>query len=381
MRIVLSLHAFSQHAGTETYSLCVASELRRLGHEVTLHATELGPIAEIARTDGFPVVARADELPTGVDGVLAQDAGTAYTLARRYPAAARVMVVHSEYHALQFPPQLTGVCDAAVVMNERVRRRVEHLAAAPRVVRLRQPVDLRRFGVRGRPSQHRRRALILGNYLRGDRADVVADACRSAGFEPSITGVHTRPTSTPERDIAEAEVVVGLGRCIVEALAGRRAAFVYGLAGGDGWVTTDSYEALESDGFAGTARDEPLDSRRMAEELAAWDPTMGDINRQLAFAHHDVGNHVMDLLDLLHDPATPPSEIVGPMDEMARLVRMEWDSWSRYAGAVGEVAELREEIDRVHGDAARAIDAERQARERSQAAAEREAQRTAEEHA
>lgn len=381
MRIVLSLHSLAYFAGTETYSLCVATELRRLGHEVFFYATELGPIADVARADGYLVTTRQDELPIDCDGVLAQDAGTAFMMADRYPEAGRVMVVHSEYHALQYPPQLSGVVDTAVVMNERVRRRVEHLAAAPRVVRLRQPVDLRRFGPGGQPDQHPRRALILGNYLRGERAEMVTEACRAAGLEPSITGALTQHTRTPERDIAASQVVIGLGRCAVEAMAGGRAAYVFGIAGGDGWVTTETYEGMEADGFAGTAGDGVVDSRRLAADLAAWGPEMGQVNRQVASAHHDAGTHTMSLVDLLQAAATRPTEVVGPLGEMARLVRMEWDSWTRYTGALLEVAGLREELHGVHTRAAQAFESERHHHQQQLEAAETQAQRSAAQHA
>jgi hypothetical protein len=344
MRIVIGLHAFEQFAGTETYTVTVAEELQRLGHEAIVHSSTAGPIAEVARKLGIPVIVDRDRLPASCDAVLAQDTGSAFQLAGRYPDAVRVMIVHSDYFALQSPPQIQGVCAAVVVMNDRVRRHVEHLAAPLPVVRLRQPVDLRKFGVRGGIPQQARRALILGHYLRGPGADVVAEACRAAGLEPRLVGEPTTPTGTPEQAIADVEVVIGLGRCAVEGMAGRRAAYVYGIAGGDGWVTEDSYEALEADGFGGLATPTVVDRAKLAADLSEWDPEMGMVNRQLAAAHHNVAEHAVALVALLRDTeageAPPPSR----GEELARLVRMEWQTWSRYNGALRENGELRQAL-------------------------------------
>jgi hypothetical protein len=341
MRIVIGLHAFEQFAGTETYTLTVAEELQRLGHEVIVHSPTAGAIAEVARKQGVPVIVDRGRLPASCDAVLTQDTGSAFQLADCYPDAVRLMVVHSDYFGLQSPPQIQGVCAAVVVMNDRVRRHVEHLAAPLPVVRLRQPVDLRKFGVRGGTPQRAQRALIFGNYLRGPAADVVVEACRAAGLEPRLVGEPTTPTSMPEQAIADVEVVIGLGRCAIEGMAGRRAAYVYGIAGADGWVTGDSYETLEADGFGGLATPAVVDQAKLAADLSEWDPEMGMVNRQLANAHHNVAGHAIALVALLRDTAAgevpPPSQA----DELARLVRMEWQTWSRYNGALEETGELR----------------------------------------
>lgn len=346
MRILIGLHAFEQFAGTETYTVTVAEELQRLGHEVIVHSGAVGPIAEVARKQGISVIADPDRLPASCDAVIAQDTGSAFQLAGRYPDAVRIMVVHSDYFALQSPPQIQGVCAAVVVMNDRVRSHVEHLATPLPVVRLRQPVDLRKFGVRGGTPQRAERALVLGHYLRGPAADVVSEACRAAGLEPRLVGEPTTPTGTPEQAIADVEVVIGLGRCAIEGMAGRRAVYVYGIAGADGWVTQDSYEALEADGFGGLATPTVVDKERLAADLAEWEPEMGLVNRQLANAHHDVAEHANALVALLRETAAGEAPPPSPTEELARLVRMEWQTWSRYIGALREAGELRDALDR-----------------------------------
>ena len=342
MLVVLGLSDFSVFAGTETYTLTVADELVRLGHDVVIHTHKTGPIAEQARERGAEVVTDPERLPASCDAVIAQDTPSAYALAERYPSARRLMVAHSEYFAVQSPPQLDGVCDAVVVLNDRVRRHVEALASPPRVIRLHQPVDLKRFGARGGAPATARRALVLGNYLRAEAASTVTEACKAAGLEPVLSGVHATPTQTAEQAIADVEIVIGLGRCIVEAMAGRRAAYVYGIAGGDGWVTAERYADLEADGFGGTASELTIDGARLARDLAAWDAEQGPVNRQLAHRHHDSAAHAIELVaqlrELRPDDRPPPQHAA----ELARLVRLEWQSWSRYAGALDENRQLRE---------------------------------------
>lgn len=342
MRIVLGLHSFVHFAGTETYTLTVADELQRLGHEVVVHPHEAGAIAAVARSRGLTVSLDPDRLPRSCNAVLAQDAGSAYALAERYPNARRLMVAHSEYFPLQSPPQLAGVCDGVIVLNERVASHVRALAAALPIIRMRQPVDLKRFGVRGAVAARPRRALILGNYLRGTEAEGITSACRAAGIEPLLRGALSEVSTTPEEAIADCDLVIGLGRCVVEAMAGRRAAYVYGIAGGDGWVTPETYPALEADGFAGTALPEIVDANRLNRDLRDWTATMGLRNRHLASQHHDASAHAVALIEHLGaDRRDDIQPVTQAADELARLVRLEWHSWGRYAELLEENGILR----------------------------------------
>ena len=61
-------------------------------------------------------------------------------------------------------------------------------------------------------------------------------------------GLLSEPAWDPVATIAEADIVVGKGRAVLEAMSCGRAAFVYDAFGGDGWVTAESYPRLEADG-------------------------------------------------------------------------------------------------------------------------------------
>lgn len=347
MRIVIGLQDFSSFAGTETYTRTVASELMRLGHEVIIHAPLTGEIAELTRKQGIAVVESKADLPTSCDAVLSQDAASAFALAGRFPDARRLMVVHSDYFLQQSPPQLSGVNDALIVLNDRVGSFVESLASpgggAP-ILRMTQPVDLKRFGVRGQRDGGTPRALVLGNYLSPSTAAVLAEICGEAGLEALIHGAGSNPLTAPEEAMADADVVIGLGRCIVEAMAGGRAAYVYGITGLDGWVTTESYEALEADGFGATASPSVLDRNALVADLARMSPEMGPLNRKIASTRHDAGAHAVKLVEYLRGIPDESRPALTNAEELARLVGAESLSWSRYSESLQEIRRLRHEL-------------------------------------
>jgi hypothetical protein len=81
MRIVLSYESFEGFAGSETYTLTVARELDRLGHDVAIYSPRRGAMAEYARRQGVRVLG-ADDLPRSCDVVISSDAAMVIGLGR-----------------------------------------------------------------------------------------------------------------------------------------------------------------------------------------------------------------------------------------------------------------------------------------------------------
>ena len=332
--------------GSESYLLTVAEQLERLGHEATLYARELGAGADLARSRGFQVVDE-NRLPGECDAALVQDAGVALDLAARYPGARQVFVAHSESFDLQLPPQLEGLVDAVVALNDRVVDRLRALAVPAPVVRLRQPIDTERF-VPGAPLPERpRRALLLSNNPVADRLAMLEDACAEAGLELTRVGGEAGQSSDPRNRLVEADVVIGYGRSVLEAMACGRAAYVYDRHGSDGWVTADSYAEVEASGFAGRSGRTIADRDSLRADLARFDPAMGPVNHDLVIAHHRANVHAQELLDLLEGGGSKAPVTHGALEEMARLVRMEWRARVDAQALAGEQARLQAERHRL----------------------------------
>jgi hypothetical protein len=222
-------------------------------------------------------------------------------------------------------------------------------------VRLRQPIDLRRFAGIAPAASSSRTALVLTNAVSRSSDGLIEDACRANGLDLEWIGDEGHQTPTPELAIAGARLVIGLGRSVLEGMAAGRAAYVYGIVGGDGWVTPERYPLMEADGFAGTsASDLVIDRERLTDDLGSWDEQMGRVNRDLAAAHHAVREHAIELVNLAHSlDASPPAE-PSFGEELARLVRLEWQNDLRARGNLAEADRLSSLLTQAHTDLAQA---------------------------
>ncbi len=365
MKILLATHALDHPGGSETYLLTVAFALERLGHEVTIDTLEPGAMSELADQSGLRVVISEHKLDDAYDAIIGQDGIMSYALAERFPSARHLFVAHSADYAVQYPPQLPGTVGAVVAFNERVAARLESLAHCPQLIRLRQPIDTWRFTLRPPLPERPQRLTVLSNYLYGERLETVRRAAGEMGMNFTLIGSSEggKPTLSPEEGLRRSDVVFALGRSALEAMACGCAVYVLGHFASDGWVTQDSYPALERDGFASLATERAVDVETLCADLANYDPKMGAVNRSLVVRNHEAGKHAAELVSALRAliPEEPASASERRLPELARLVRIQWQTERRVlnyeqqlrgdeqARIAGE-QELHAELDRVRRD-------------------------------
>src|SRR5947209_4885925 len=341
MELVLGCLHLSWMGGATTYLLTVAPALQRLGHDVTLYSPDAGATAELARSRGIQVAEREQELPDRCDGVLVQDTVMALELADRYPQP-QLFVSHGAELDLAVPPQLPRMTSTIVAMNDRVEARARALAVEAEVVRLRQPVDIEQFRFRGPGRDRPAVALMLGNYLRGERLAVLVEALDELGIRGRQLGRHgTEMTADPGPAIADADMVIGYGRSVLEAMSCGRPAYVFDHIGADGWVTPDTYEALERDGFAGMAFDRRLDGAELRRDLATYEPALGLAGAELVWSRHSSFEHARSLVPLFDRAAATEVPRAKIAREFARVVRSQWHADWRAQELGRELTETR----------------------------------------
>ena len=324
LRVVIAIHSLAGTGGTQSYVLTVAHELLRLGHQLTVTADEHGEVAALAAREGIPVARSPEQLPADCDALLVNDAIVTGALVERYPQARVVHVAHSSLYDCQLPFPLPGVVDAVVVMSERVAARIRAAAIEAPIVRLRQPIDTERF-VPGPPIRERpRRALLLGNYLHGERMQALVAAWQAAGVECHQVGAHSGEELDVVPQIAAADIVVGKARAALEGMSCARALYVFDHYGGDGWMTPESYPALEADNLAGLATAGPRTPRDLAADLDRYDPNMGWLNLELVRTYHTARQHAAGLVEVLRGPR--PARAAAPVAsaEVSRLIGLLW---------------------------------------------------------
>ena len=209
----------------------------------------------------------------------------AIDLALRYPRAARLYAMHNA-NEVWLPPPAPGIVAATLAANDRMAALERGCAGAGEIIRIRQPIDLNRFNPLGRwPGESPSSVLLIGNYydVWAQRIDQLKAAWASAGLQAPRR--QANPIAAVGEEMARADIVVGYGRSILEAMACGRPASVHEHCGSDGWVTAESYERMESDGFSGAALRISPGVETLRQDLGLYRPGLGRLGYDLARRH------------------------------------------------------------------------------------------------
>ncbi|HZO07600.1 MAG TPA: hypothetical protein VFB52_14520, partial [Solirubrobacterales bacterium] len=244
------------------------------------------------------------------------------------------------------PPAGLQPAPAVLVFNDRIASHAGALADSPELVRLTQPIDIERFRPRDAARPRARRVLLLSNYLDGARLQMLEGVCDELGLELARIGATGTPVASPQEAIADADIVVGYGRSVLEGMAMGRAAYVWDYAGGDGWVTPESYAAHEADGFSGAGSEAVIDAARLRADLAAYSPELGEFGWDLVRLHHSAAKHAERLVDVMEAASAPRPEAAA--SELARLVRLRSRAEIRVDGLETENKRMREALEAQH---------------------------------
>lgn len=356
MRILTTNQWLDRRGGSETYLEVVVPELVKLGHDVTAWAPELGVVAERLRELGCHVT---DDLSTvdAVDVIHAQHGSAALLARERFPTVPMVFVCHSWALDIEDPPPAAQP-GALVALNAVVEARLRASALGERVAihRLRQPVTVNvsepsRVQTRARPQ----RAVAVSRRL-SSRADLLADACQRRGISFDVVGADGG-VDNPEPMMMRSDIVFATGRTALEAMALGRATFIFDEIGMSGFVTDETYPALEGAGFAPVGS-MAVTAEVLDAELATYDAMLGPGARELAARNHFARAHAMELVELyrsLMEAPVAPHPDPASLDELARLTQQVFElelrarsaEWAR-AALERAMYDLQEELDRLH---------------------------------
>jgi hypothetical protein len=317
---------------------------------VVLFSTRCGETADSFRADGFPVVDTVGELPTDVDVIHGQHCDTVASVRARLPETPLVFATHSWFISLEDPIAALGA-GAFVALNDITHERLRAHAAATgvEVLRLTQPVTISfADGVRTPlPEKPRRAIAVSRRMIRAPGR--LADACAEAGVAFDWVGGPDRASSDARVEMRTADIVFGVGRSALEAMAAGRATFVVDESALGGWVSPASYDALEADGFTGHGTG--FDVEALVASLAGYTPELGAHARRFVLEHHTVQRHAAALVDLYTRVGGPAMPCPAGVDLLAyerfaferRAVAAEWQA----AEAMRELEETRAELAEV----------------------------------
>ena len=320
MNICFALWHLNGYRGTQTWVVAAARAMKALGHKVSLYTVERGRAAmrlepefniysmshvnEVPKQDVLVVSQPRTFFECGVCGLPAQPDSTGFALSHKkgkrpcpgsgfrmklvLPSSQRTIYVCHGVMFWQDAPVQSKVPYAAV--SEEVQEFLKKHKAASRIVR--QPVDLATY-VPG-PMLRQSRPIALSFSAAAAERALIQAACDKAEFEL----IH--PPTTEQWDIVpllhSADIVIGSGRGVCEAMACGRSAIVCSKYGCDGLLSPATLDHAMSHNFSGRATGGDV-AEGLAAALNDYDPELGPWSLETARKHFDAKANIPKLLE------------------------------------------------------------------------------------
>lgn len=325
MRILITNHHLIGYGGTEVVTYELAKVLTDLGHEVFVYSPFPGKMSKRIKMLGIPVYDDLSALKHNApvpEIIHAHHNITAIQARSVFPGAPMVYLSHGTIPAQEQPPSLDINISRFLAVSEEVRDNlVRQGVSAQRVAILRNFSDPDRFAPTTALRDKPRNVLVLSNYFYGQSKEIIEEACRKTGVRLSVIGAQNKAVWKVERQINKADLVITLGKGVLESMSCGRAVIVFGMSvdswWGDGMVTKDNVSELAKNNFSGRRYKRKFDVDGLVAEVERYDPEMGQINRGIVVDDFNIGDRVRELVGVYTQAAgefVPSDVAVDPRE-------------------------------------------------------------------
>lgn len=293
MKILLGTHYLAKTGGTESYTYALATELKRLGHEVEHFANVRGGVSDLLEERGVPFMS-ADHY----DLILANHTTVVEKL---WTHGFIVQTCHGNIAELEQP---SPYADIYVSVSEEVRDHLQNLGFQSAAV-IPNGIDCHRFSPRKPVSKTLTKVLSL---CQSDEAnDFIRKCCEAINVEFLCSNKFTDNVWSIEDLINQSDLVIGLGRSAYDAMACGRAVLVYdyreymGEFLGDGLLTPDTIGKSMYCNCSGRANRMKFDEQTFVEEMQKYSPELAAWSREFAQKNLNIEQAVQRYLDICRD--------------------------------------------------------------------------------
>ncbi len=295
-------------SGSDTYLYTLAKELIRRGHEVDVYTDNAGLAARHFIDNGVNVITEEDlyqnklepynvsfALKESYDVIHAHHNQTIKNVDQMLPDVPKVFVCHGVLPGAEKPPKGVYI-DKYVSVSDETKEMLEEDFNKTNVSVIRNFVDTDRFKKRKVKKRKKLKILVLSNYYFGEwDASEIWEATKDLDAELNVVGGNGTMAWDVEPYIQEADIVIGLGRGILEAMACEKPVIVGDYNGYDGAITTEfEYKTIRKSNFSGRSDiiidvpDAAYIKTEIERIMSVGIDNIGKQNREFVLKYHDV---------------------------------------------------------------------------------------------
>lgn len=255
LKILLGNNTLSFLGGSETWTMTLALQLKEMGHEVVCYSPSLGVISDKLIKEGikcyseikdnltvnsFSIVLE-EKVEHNYDVIIANHNHIVAYLRNQFPKTPIISTIHGIIHesegkiAPEHPALDSGV-NQFVAVSEEIQAilKEKYNIEAPVI---RNFFDLKKFDFK--PANEKpKQFLINTNYADANSPEILTIKEVAKHFDAKVTaiGMNFSQTLDTRKALEDADVVFGMGRSVLEGVAGGRLGIIHGRWGTGGAI-------------------------------------------------------------------------------------------------------------------------------------------------
>ena len=293
MDILIST-ALLNYTGLPTYILTLYNQLVARKHKVTVYCPDSGQLASRMNT------ITSLEFAGWPDVILAQHNTTlAREMKTKFHDIPMIFTSHGILPEVLEQPPTDIEIDKYIAVSEEVALNLKTYGIEAEIIR--NFIDIDRFQCKEPVREKPERLLFISNFTRWRTYEIIQKACKIMGIEFRHLGFETHPQFNVENYINESDIVISLGRGVLEAMACDRPAIVFDRRRGDGYINEDIYRKSRMNNLSGRAFRINFTSETLMKEIEKYDPDDGIVNRNIILKHHNHVKAVDTIMEIIRE--------------------------------------------------------------------------------
>lgn len=274
LKILIANNTLAALAGSETWTYTLAVQLKKMGHTVVGFSPELGIISDNLKREEIPcvnVISESGVKPFSVvleetpifdfDVIIANHWHIVEFLRKQYPKIPIISTIHGILHKMQNRegkevdapehPALTSGVNQFVAVSEEVKELLKKEYNIDALV-VRNFFDIDSLKTK-KPSKKPKQILLNSNYSTPTDPDVLLlkEVAKHYGAKLIAIGVNFTPSLNIDLILKDVDIVIGMGRSVLEGVAAGRLGMVHGRWGTGGVVCEQNVQELQHYNFSG----------------------------------------------------------------------------------------------------------------------------------
>lgn len=292
MNILISTNILS-YTGVPTYTLTLYNQLVAKGHDVTVYCPVGGKLEPLMNTitsldfAGWP------------DVIIAQHNNLAREMRKKWSDMPMIFISHGILPDLEQPPTDIKIDKYIAISEEVLLNLASYDITDTKIVR--NFIDTSRFYCKEPVRDKPERLLFISNFKRWKTYETIQKSCKIMGIEFCHLGFTSHPKFNVEDYINESDIVISIGRGVLEAMACGRPVIVFDRRRGDGYINRDTYRRSRMNNLSGRAYTLDCKSKVIMGEIKKYNPDDGVTNRSIVLEHHNHVKGVDIILDIIEE--------------------------------------------------------------------------------